>query len=246
MNTTYTYIHTDKSLNRNQVFSCRSSSRGTENQTPSMWLEGRETGPINPHVPYLAITASNWPVVTALQQHHSYCNSAGERDGGWAISQNKYKMGRNNPSFSHLLLLSIKAGWLCYRKISRRFILSSQCNGLIHCANDDLNMSPQGEINLVIFYFTSNASYQTSQLTLTTFSNNWWRSRGWRKWPRGKRLFSFPLKKWVFNRKRVTNRAGEEFYSLVQNILSSLPVHRLSEYFSLGRDIRRSSGLSPC
>lgn len=71
MNTTYTYIHTDKSLNRNQVFSCCSSSREAESQTPSMWLKGRETGPINPHVPYLAITASDWPLVTALQQHNS-------------------------------------------------------------------------------------------------------------------------------------------------------------------------------
>lgn len=104
MNTTYTYIHTDKSLNRNQVFSSGSSSRGAENQTPSMWLEGRETGPINPHVPYSAITASHWPLVTALQQYHSSWNSAGERDGGWAISQNRCKMGRSNPSFSHLLL----------------------------------------------------------------------------------------------------------------------------------------------
>lgn len=106
MNTTYTYIHRDKSLNRNQVFSCYSSSRGAENQTPGMWLERRETGPINPHVPYLAVTASNWPLVTALQQHQSSCNSAGERDGGQAISQNRCKMGRSNPSFSHLLLYS--------------------------------------------------------------------------------------------------------------------------------------------
>lgn len=107
MNTTYTYIHTNKSLNRNQVFSCSSSSRGAENQTPSMWLEGRGTGPINPHVPYSALTASNWPLVTALQQQqHSSCNSAGERDGGWAISQDRCKMGRSNPSFSHLLLYS--------------------------------------------------------------------------------------------------------------------------------------------
>lgn len=71
-----------------------------------MWLEGRETGPINSYMPYLAITASNWPLGTALQQHHTSCNSAGERDGGWATSQNRCKMGRSNPSFSHLLLYS--------------------------------------------------------------------------------------------------------------------------------------------
>lgn len=70
---------------------------------PSTWLEGRETGVINQHVPYLA---SNWPLVTALQQQHSSCNSAGERDGGWPISQRRCKMGRSNPSFSHLLLYS--------------------------------------------------------------------------------------------------------------------------------------------
>lgn len=37
-----------------------------------------------------------------------------------------------------------------------------------------------------------------------------------------------------------------QFYSLVQNILSSLPAHKISEYFSLGSDIRTSSGPSLC
>lgn len=157
--------------------------------------------------------------------------------------QDGQKQSKFFPSAS--LLLSIKAGWPCHGKISRRFILSSQCNGLIHCANDDLSMSPQGKIKLaVVFYFTSNASYQTSQLTLTTFSYYWLRSRGWKKWPRGKKLFSFPLKKWILNRKWGWWRI--QFYSLVQNMLSSLLAHRISEYFSLGRDIRRSSGPSPC
>lgn len=55
MNTTYTYIHTDKSLNRNQAFSCCSFSRRAENQTPSMWLEGRETSQ-STHMPYLPQT----------------------------------------------------------------------------------------------------------------------------------------------------------------------------------------------
>lgn len=110
MNTTYTYIQTHKSLYENQVLSCGSSSRGAENQTPSMWLEGRGIGPINPHVPYSAVTASNWSLVTASQQHHSSFDTAGERDGGWAISetkivcsQNRCKMGRSNPSFFHPL-----------------------------------------------------------------------------------------------------------------------------------------------
>lgn len=123
----------------------------------------------------------------------------------------KQKQSKFSPSAS--LLPSIKAGWPCGGKISRRFILSSQCNGLIHCANDDLSMSPQGKIELVVV-FTSNASYQTSQPTLTTFSCYWLRNRGWIKWPRGKKLSSFPLKKLVLNRKRVTNRAGEEFSSI--------------------------------
>lgn len=110
MNTTYTYIQTHKSLYENQVLSCGSSSRGAENQTPSMWLEGRGIGPINPRVPYSAVTASNWSLATASQQHHGSFSTAGERDGGWAISetkvvcsQNRCKMGRSNPSSSHLL-----------------------------------------------------------------------------------------------------------------------------------------------
>lgn len=123
--------------------------------------------------------------------------------------QDGQKQSKFFPSAS--LLLSIKAGWPCHGKISRRFTLSSHCNGLIHCANDDLSMSPQGKIKLVVV-FTSNASYQTSQLI--TFSYYWLRSRGWKKWPRGKKLSSFPLKKWILNRKRVTNRAGEEFSSI--------------------------------
>lgn len=110
MNTTYAHIQTHKSLYENQVLSCGSSSRGAENQTPSMWLEGRGIGPINPHVPYSAVTASNWSLVTASQQHHGSFNTAGETDEGSAISeskvvcsQNKCKTGRSNPSFSHLL-----------------------------------------------------------------------------------------------------------------------------------------------
>lgn len=80
MNTTYTYIQTHKSLYENQVLSGRSSSRGAENQTPNMWLEGRGIGPFDPHVPYSAVTASKWSLLTASQQHHGSVNTAGERD----------------------------------------------------------------------------------------------------------------------------------------------------------------------
>lgn len=161
MNTTHTYIHTDKSLNSNQVFS-GSASGGAENQTPGMWLEGRETGPINPHVPYLAITASNWPLGHCLKAAATQLLQQCWWEG-WGMSnftkqvQDWQKQSKFFPSAS--LLLSIKAGWPCHGKISRRFILSRQSNGLIHCANDDLSMSPQGKIKLVIFYSTSNASY---------------------------------------------------------------------------------------
>lgn len=160
MNTTYTYIQTHKSLYENQALSCASSSRGAENHTPNMWLEGRGISPSNPHVPYSAITALNWSLVTASQQHHSSFNTAGERHGGWAILetravcwQNRYEMGRNNPSFSPSAstLLFIKAGWPCPWKIIRRFVLSSW---LRYCANDDLGTSPQENIKfVVIFHF---------------------------------------------------------------------------------------------
>lgn len=74
------YIQTHKSLYENQVLSCGSSSRGAENQTPSMWLEGRGIGPFDPHVPYSVVTASNWSLLIASQQHHSSVSTAGERD----------------------------------------------------------------------------------------------------------------------------------------------------------------------
>lgn len=133
--------------------------------------------------------------------------------GGWAISQNKSKTGRNNPSFPICFSTPFHQSRLTVPWKNQQEVHSLKpMQWVIHCANDDFNMSPQGKIKLVIF--TSNASYQTSQPTLTTFSNNWLRSRDWRKWPRSKKQFSFPLKKWVLNKKRVTNRAGEEFNSI--------------------------------
>lgn len=176
-----------------------------------MWLEGRETGPINPHVPYSVITASHWPLVTALQQHHSSWNSAGERDGGWAISQNRCKMGRSNPSFSHLLPYSFpsKQADHAMEKSAGGSLSQATAMGWYIVLMMIWVWVHKEKLNLLS---SSNASYQTSQLI--TFSYYWLRSRGWKKWPRGKKLSSFPLKKWILNRKRVTNRAGEEFSSI--------------------------------
>lgn len=127
------------------------------------------------------------------------------------------------PSFSQSAstLLSIKAGWLCPGKISRRFILSSQCSWLRDCPKDNLGASPQEKIKLVVsFHFTSNASYQTSQLMLTNLSYYWLKGGSQKKWPRGKdlcifdQLSSSPLKQQILNWKTVRNRAGEEFNTI--------------------------------
>lgn len=178
------------------------------NQTPSMWLEGRGIGPINPHVPYSAVTASNWSLVTASQQHHSSFDTAGERDGGWAISetkivcsQNRCKMGRSNPRFSHPLPCSSPSKQADHALEKSAGGSFSQANAAGWCI---VPMMIWVQLHrkikfVVIFHFTSNASYQTSQLTLTTFSYYWLKRGGWKKWPRGKdlcifdQLSSFPL-----------------------------------------------------
>lgn len=112
MHTTYTYIQTHKRLYENQMLSCSSSSRGTESQTPSMWLERRGISPIHSQVPWSAAMASNWSLVNVSQQHHGSFKTAGERGGGAAnsetrvvCSQTRGEMGRSDPSFSHPLSL---------------------------------------------------------------------------------------------------------------------------------------------
>lgn len=126
---------------------------------------------------------------------------------GWAraisetnavYSQNRSKMGRSNPSFSHLL----------------------SCSSPLKQADYALGKSAGGSFSQAVWYIvlmtlwvqvhkkrlnslsssTSKASYQTSswhwQLSVITD----WRGGGWKKWPRGKdfcifdRLCSFPLK----------------------------------------------------
>lgn len=209
MNTTYTYIQTHKSLYENQVLSCGSSSRGADKPN-TKYVAGRKGNRSNQ--PTCALLSRNCfklvisHCLTAAPQLFRYCWWK-----GWGMSdlrnqnclftkqvQDGQKQSKIFPSAS--VLLSIKAGWPCPGKISRRFILSSQSSWLMYRANDDLGATPQEKIKfVVIFHFTSNASYQTSQLTLTTFSYYWLKRGGWKKWPRGKdlcifdQLSSFPL-----------------------------------------------------
>lgn len=68
-----------------------SSSRGAESQTLSKWQE-RGTSPVNTHVPWSAVTASNWQSATIPQQHHGSFNAAGEREGGQQSQKSKFSI----------------------------------------------------------------------------------------------------------------------------------------------------------
>lgn len=150
-------------------------------------------------MPSLAITASNWPLVAALQQHHSSCNSAGERDGGWTISQNRCKMGRSNPSFSHLLLYSFPSKQADHAVEKSAGGSFSQANAMgwyivlimIWVHKEKINFLSSTSLQIP----ASRPASQHWQLSVSTD-----RRGGWIKWPRGEKLSSFSLKKCVLNR----------------------------------------------
>lgn len=161
MNTTYTYIQTHKSLYENQVLSCGSSSRGADKPN-TKYVAGRKGNRSNQ--PTCALLSRNCfklvisHCLTAAPQLFRYCWWK-----GWGMSdlrnqnclftkqvQDGQKQSKIFPSAS--VLLSIKAGWPCPGKISRRFILSSQCSWLMYRANDDLGATPQEKIKFVVIF----------------------------------------------------------------------------------------------
>lgn len=108
-----------------------SSSRGAESWTP--YVAGKKGDRSCQHTPWSAETASNWQSATVPQQHRGSFSAAGERDGSQQPQQSRLSVPKPSVRWaeaiqlvSHLLSLSIKAGWQCPGKISRKFILWSR------------------------------------------------------------------------------------------------------------------------